>query len=184
MHSARRTIEDSVLPVGNRITRRNRFVPIKVNTFIWRLALDRLPTRCNLDRRGIDLPSLLCPICDGHVEEARHLFFSCQLAMEVWGRVERWLQQSFPMFMNMDDVFDWIDSRPATRMDRIITDTVCLTALWVLWTYRNAVVFGTVEYRKQFIFDNIVSFSFIWFSRRNSKTSNNWTAWLQCPIAP
>ncbi|GKG18777.1 hypothetical protein Tco_0373075, partial [Tanacetum coccineum] len=28
----------------------------------WRLSIDKLPTRVNLDARGIDVPSVLCPV--------------------------------------------------------------------------------------------------------------------------
>ncbi|PWA59535.1 reverse transcriptase zinc-binding domain-containing protein [Artemisia annua] len=39
------------------------WVPIKVNLFIWKAAIDRLPTFSNLAIRGIALASTLCPIC-------------------------------------------------------------------------------------------------------------------------
>ncbi|GKC30136.1 RNA-directed DNA polymerase, eukaryota, reverse transcriptase zinc-binding domain protein [Tanacetum coccineum] len=38
----------------------NKCVPKKVNIFIWRALRRRLPVRCELDTRGIDLESLLC----------------------------------------------------------------------------------------------------------------------------
>ncbi|GKD77088.1 RNA-directed DNA polymerase, eukaryota, reverse transcriptase zinc-binding domain protein [Tanacetum coccineum] len=38
----------------------NKRVPKKVNIFIWRALRRRLPVRCELDTRGIDLESLLC----------------------------------------------------------------------------------------------------------------------------
>ncbi|GKD22268.1 DNA helicase, partial [Tanacetum coccineum] len=50
----------SLLTEGNK-TRWNKLVPIKINILAWRLINDRLPTRSNLDSRGIDLHSLLCP---------------------------------------------------------------------------------------------------------------------------
>ncbi|GJU88049.1 RNA-directed DNA polymerase, eukaryota, reverse transcriptase zinc-binding domain protein [Tanacetum coccineum] len=42
----------------------NKFVPIKVNILSWRIGQKRLPTRLNLDHRGIDLDSLICPCCN------------------------------------------------------------------------------------------------------------------------
>lgn len=35
-------------------------VPIKVNVFCWRMFLDRLPTRVNLSKKGMDVPRILC----------------------------------------------------------------------------------------------------------------------------
>nr|KAJ0194892.1 hypothetical protein LSAT_V11C700371630 [Lactuca sativa] len=43
--STRNWIDDSRLPSGSLPTRWNRSVPIKINVFIWRLLMDRLPFR-------------------------------------------------------------------------------------------------------------------------------------------
>ncbi|XP_071708378.1 uncharacterized protein [Rutidosis leptorrhynchoides] len=40
-------------------TIRNRFVPLKVEVFMWRLLRRRLPVHVELDKRGIDLNSVL-----------------------------------------------------------------------------------------------------------------------------
>ncbi|GJR79119.1 glycerol-3-phosphate dehydrogenase [NAD(+)] 2, chloroplastic [Tanacetum coccineum] len=43
----------------------NKTLLIKINIHSWRLCKDRLPTRSDLDARGIDLDSLRCPIGGG-----------------------------------------------------------------------------------------------------------------------
>ncbi|GKB85955.1 hypothetical protein Tco_0958227 [Tanacetum coccineum] len=52
---ARGKIDDVYLPDDGSETRWNRFVPKKVNVFIWRALRDRLPTRWNLSRRLLAL---------------------------------------------------------------------------------------------------------------------------------
>ncbi|GJT24418.1 RNA-directed DNA polymerase, eukaryota [Tanacetum coccineum] len=69
----------SLLTEGNK-TRWNKYVLIKINILAWSLINDRLPTHSNLDSHGIDLHSLLCPICDDIIESAQHLFLHCNLA--------------------------------------------------------------------------------------------------------
>ena len=49
---------------------------IKLNTFCWRLLLNRLPNKDNILYRGIDVPSSVCPICNHVVEEVNHVFWS------------------------------------------------------------------------------------------------------------
>ncbi|GJX40545.1 RNA-directed DNA polymerase, eukaryota, partial [Tanacetum coccineum] len=44
-------------------TRWVKEVPIKINIFAWKVSLDKLPTRLNLSLRGIEIPSISCPIC-------------------------------------------------------------------------------------------------------------------------
>ncbi|GJX29545.1 RNA-directed DNA polymerase, eukaryota, reverse transcriptase zinc-binding domain protein [Tanacetum coccineum] len=39
----------------------SKVLPIKLNVFLWRMLLDRLPTRTNLYNRGIDIDCVLCP---------------------------------------------------------------------------------------------------------------------------
>ncbi|GJT85273.1 RNA-directed DNA polymerase, eukaryota [Tanacetum coccineum] len=74
--SVRHLIDSRTLDVGPNATRWNRAIPIKVNVFLWRLSLNKLPSRVNLDKKGIDVDSLLCPICNKDVEMVNHLFFS------------------------------------------------------------------------------------------------------------
>ncbi|GLT24839.1 hypothetical protein SLA2020_000070 [Shorea laevis] len=70
-----------------------RVVPSKVGFFGWRLCLDRLPTKWNLEKRGVCLQQedLLCSLCNEVVEEVDHLFCTCRETWLVWGKVLRWL---------------------------------------------------------------------------------------------
>ncbi|GKA32658.1 zinc finger, CCHC-type containing protein [Tanacetum coccineum] len=52
--------------------------------------LFRIPVRVELDKRGIDLDSILCPCCDSVVETCEHSLVVCNFAMSVWERVYRW----------------------------------------------------------------------------------------------
>ncbi|GJT66730.1 RNA-directed DNA polymerase, eukaryota [Tanacetum coccineum] len=65
--SARRYIDKKLLISGSEPTRWCKVIPQKVNILAWRISLDKLPTRINLDVRGFDVPSILCPICDTDV---------------------------------------------------------------------------------------------------------------------
>nr|GEV14775.1 RNA-directed DNA polymerase, eukaryota [Tanacetum cinerariifolium] len=56
-------IDNTILPKADVPTRWLRVVPIKVNVHAWRVCLDKLPTRANLSHRGMDIPSIACPLC-------------------------------------------------------------------------------------------------------------------------
>jgi hypothetical protein len=59
---------------------------------IWRLFLNRLPTKENLRKRGINLnSSALCVGGCGSVETENHLFFCCPIPSLAWNEVGRWL---------------------------------------------------------------------------------------------
>ncbi|GAU23836.1 hypothetical protein TSUD_379980 [Trifolium subterraneum] len=67
-------------------------VPLKVTIFIWRLFLNRLPTKANLRHRGIiEDTQMLCPSLCGKVEDSNHLFFQCEVYGRIWHLIIKWL---------------------------------------------------------------------------------------------
>ncbi|GKE74034.1 RNA-directed DNA polymerase, eukaryota, reverse transcriptase zinc-binding domain protein [Tanacetum coccineum] len=87
----------------------NATLPIKVNIHTWRATIDRLPTRYNLDARGIDLDSTRCPICDGCVETSEHLFIDCTVARGLWKMISSWWKLGdYPKDFN--NLLSWSDS--------------------------------------------------------------------------
>ncbi|PWA47938.1 hypothetical protein CTI12_AA491590 [Artemisia annua] len=61
----------------------NRFVPRKVNIFIWRAVNDRLPTHANLLLRGLPISSSLCPFCGLEEESIHHNILSCSVVSQI-----------------------------------------------------------------------------------------------------
>ena len=57
--------------------------PLKINTFVWKLLLDSLPTFSNLRSRGISVDSN-CPFCNEHEETSTHLFLLCSFLRACW----------------------------------------------------------------------------------------------------
>ncbi|GJT37332.1 RNA-directed DNA polymerase, eukaryota, reverse transcriptase zinc-binding domain protein [Tanacetum coccineum] len=70
--SVRKLIDDKRLPDVSSKTRWMKAIPIKVNIHAWKVRLDCLPTRIIISRRGIDIDSILCPICDNALESSRN----------------------------------------------------------------------------------------------------------------
>ncbi|GAU20544.1 hypothetical protein TSUD_131020 [Trifolium subterraneum] len=69
-----------------------RSVPLKVNIFVWRLFLDRLPTKTNLLRRGsLDAANVYCPTLCGKTEDLNHLFFQCDVYGRLWLMISQWM---------------------------------------------------------------------------------------------
>jgi hypothetical protein len=68
--------------------------PSKVIAFSWKLLYDRIPTRLNLDYRGIIHPEAPrdCVSCVGMLESSIHLFLHCPFAMRVWYDIFRWIR--------------------------------------------------------------------------------------------
>ncbi|GJZ98527.1 putative reverse transcriptase domain-containing protein [Tanacetum coccineum] len=91
-------------------TRWIKSIPIKVNVFAWKLYLDRLPTRSNLSRRNVSLPSLACPLCDHVLEDSSHLFFGCSVAKDIQKLICRWWNLDVHPYESYEDWLSWFKS--------------------------------------------------------------------------
>nr|GEW96398.1 RNA-directed DNA polymerase, eukaryota [Tanacetum cinerariifolium] len=68
--SVRKVLDDRSLLVVSSKTRWIHAVPIKYNIHAWKVRLDSLPTGLKISKRGMDIESILCPICDKEVESS------------------------------------------------------------------------------------------------------------------
>ena len=136
----------------------------------------------NLDKKGIDVDSLLYPICNEDVETVNHLFFSCDMAKDLWSLLARWWELDIPFCLNISDWFSWLDSLSIPLKARVFLEGVGGTLMWCIWNFRNRLIFSNPPPKKALIWDCIVSQSFLWISSRNPKLNISWVGWLQNPI--
>lgn len=68
-------------------------IPSSISIFVWRMMLDRLPTKENLLKRRIlkDEPAATCVLCSQTTEMTDHLFTRCTVAVNLWAKCSRWL---------------------------------------------------------------------------------------------
>ncbi|GKD11116.1 RNA-directed DNA polymerase, eukaryota, reverse transcriptase zinc-binding domain protein, partial [Tanacetum coccineum] len=73
----------------------NKIVPKKINVFVWSALRGRLPVRVELDKKGIDIPNILCPMCDETVETIDHALVLCNKSMRIWLKFFEWWDYGF-----------------------------------------------------------------------------------------
>ncbi|GJZ47836.1 RNA-directed DNA polymerase, eukaryota [Tanacetum coccineum] len=173
-------IDDSFLLNMETPTRWVKTIPIKINIFAWKVFLDKLPTRLNLSLRGIDIPSIICPLCSITVESTSHLFFSCHLARQLLIKVARWWELEIHDFTTYDEWLFWLTNLRVSKGFKNVFEGVCYTTWWVIWKFRNQVLFGNNFPRLDLLFDEIVRLSFNWVSSR-CKPSLDWNSWMKNP---
>ncbi|GJV39453.1 RNA-directed DNA polymerase, eukaryota, reverse transcriptase zinc-binding domain protein [Tanacetum coccineum] len=174
---ARYRIDQNILPTLAHATTWDKSIPRKVNVFMWRLSLDRLPHRLNLSSRGMDIPAISCPSCNANVESANHVFFECDIATDMWKLVFRWCD--IPLFQasSWDSFNDWIISWHASKEKKHRFYVITTSVLWWLWRYRNSVTFSSQPLRKSDLFDNVRFSSFSWLHNRDHMKLS-WNDWL------
>ncbi|GJV81031.1 RNA-directed DNA polymerase, eukaryota, reverse transcriptase zinc-binding domain protein [Tanacetum coccineum] len=144
--------------------------------------LNKLLSRVNLDRKGIDVGSILCPICQLDVETINHIFFSCDMALDLWAKLARWWDLDIPMCANISEWFEWIGSLHMSNRVKSTLEGVGGTLMWSIWNYRNRLIFSNSPLKKALLWNAIVSQSYLWISCRNPKLCIVWVNWLRNPI--
>ncbi|GKB47466.1 RNA-directed DNA polymerase, eukaryota [Tanacetum coccineum] len=180
LKDARNLIDEFFLPKGDKPTRWVKSVPIKVNVFAWKLFLDRLPTRLNLARRNVYVPSLDCPLCDQGEEDTSHLFFGCSAAKEVMKLICRWWDLYYQLVESYEEWFAWFKSIRLEAKSKDVLEGVFFVSWWSVWFYRNQLLFADASPRKSSIFDDITLRSYNWCLARGNSTLS-WVSWLQHP---
>ncbi|GJR26099.1 RNA-directed DNA polymerase, eukaryota [Tanacetum coccineum] len=179
----RNLLDESFLPKVEVPTRWIKSIPIKVNVFAWKLFLDRLPTRSNLARRNVTVPSLACSLCDLALEDSSHLFFGCSVAKDVLMLVCRWWNLGFQSFDSYDGWLSWFKSIRLGSKSKDVLEGVFYVSWWSLWNYRNQLLFAVTKPRKNSIFDDIILRSFTWCVARvdeNDKEEEPFDVWRSC----
>ncbi|GJS32135.1 putative reverse transcriptase domain-containing protein [Tanacetum coccineum] len=106
--SVRNLLDANSLPVVSSKTRWIKAVPIKVNIHAWKVKLDILPTRLNISKRGMDIESILCPLCEKNVESSSHIFFTCPISREIFRKVLLWWEIDVVMVSSYDEWLEWL----------------------------------------------------------------------------
>ena len=178
--SMRYHIESTMLSSVLDPVRWNKCLPLKINIHAWRLLLDRLPTRHNLDVRGIDLDSTRCPVCDDNIETAHHLFVECKVAADIWKMVSTWWDIGDSP-KDLQSLITWSDSVNLTPLAKTCFDVVIQTTTWILWRYRNRICFDEKPPSKDSLGAEIKVLSHTWIINRNRNANPNWLDWIYDP---
>nr|GEU80442.1 ribonuclease H-like domain-containing protein [Tanacetum cinerariifolium] len=109
-YSVRKIIDDHLLlEVSSKFSWR-KMVPIKVNFLAWKVKLDVLPTRFNLSKKGLDINSILCPICENHAKSSSHLFFACSMTRDIFRNIASWWDIKSPHVSSFEEWEMWTSS--------------------------------------------------------------------------
>ncbi|XP_071688385.1 uncharacterized protein [Rutidosis leptorrhynchoides] len=94
---------------SNNATLRNSLLPQKIEIFIWRTKRKRIPTRVELDKMGVDLDTMLCPMCNDTIETVDHAILECKFAKEIWEGIFKWRGTNAPSNLNIESTFKGIE---------------------------------------------------------------------------
>ncbi|XP_062099964.1 uncharacterized protein LOC133805803 [Humulus lupulus] len=109
-------------------------IPPKVKSFLWQASTNCLPTKCNLQLKGISVNDL-CPFCNSCRESTSHVLFSCSFSQVCWNLLG--------VQIDPDDLGVFAD-RFAKLLDSIHADNLLHIPMlcWALWKSRNELIWN------------------------------------------
>ncbi|GJR70576.1 reverse transcriptase domain, reverse transcriptase zinc-binding domain protein [Tanacetum coccineum] len=153
----------------------------KVNIFVWRALKKRLSIREELDKRGIDLDTVLCPCCDNGVESCKHSLVLCSMAMGIWEKIHSWWKLGGVSAFSIRDIFYLNGDVNLPNNSILLWQAVLWTYGYFIWKERNNHVFKAKVSSANKIVHGIQLKSFESIARRSKKNSNDWMQWLRDP---
>nr|GEW80401.1 RNA-directed DNA polymerase, eukaryota [Tanacetum cinerariifolium] len=162
----RNFLDNLFLPSYADATRWVKYIPIKINVFVWRARRDFLPTRVNLSRRGILLESSSCPLCLSSEENINHVLFGCGLVENIFRRICRWWELDWQALESFSDWNYWFPLIGLSSKVKASLEGVFCVVWWSIWGFRNRTIYSEMPPRRSVLFDDVVSLSFNWFSSR------------------
>ncbi|GJW14814.1 RNA-directed DNA polymerase, eukaryota, reverse transcriptase zinc-binding domain protein [Tanacetum coccineum] len=140
--SVRKIIDDKSLSDVDSKTRWIKYVPIKVNVHAWKVKTDSLPTRFNVSRRGIDIDSIMCAICDNGVETSRHLFFYCCMVRQIVRKITRWWDVPYVEVESYEDWYNWLVNLRMSSMHKQMFEGIDMS----ITILHGTIIFSSTEY--------------------------------------
>ncbi|GKC37999.1 RNA-directed DNA polymerase, eukaryota, reverse transcriptase zinc-binding domain protein [Tanacetum coccineum] len=81
----------------------------------WHVYNQRLPTRANLDKPGIDLELVLRPTCNSDIKTEVHVFVTCSVACNIWKDVFAWWHLLDTPTTTLEDLVSLSDRVPLKK---------------------------------------------------------------------
>ncbi|GJT08302.1 RNA-directed DNA polymerase, eukaryota, reverse transcriptase zinc-binding domain protein [Tanacetum coccineum] len=170
--SIRQVIDANCFPVIHSATRWVKSVPLKVNIMAWKIKMDGLPTRMNISRRGIEIDSIVCPICNSGAESSCHIFFQCNLVRQLARKISSWWNVDYVDVSSYEEWYTWLVSLRLQANLKAVFEGIFYCLWWSVWMFRNKILFEKDTPSQARIFDNIVSNSYYWckFTKGNDES--------------
>ncbi|PWA87559.1 reverse transcriptase domain, Reverse transcriptase zinc-binding domain protein [Artemisia annua] len=180
--SARRLLSSYSRPVIDMQMKWKCWTPLKCKIMVWRAILNRLPTKVELYKRGVNLQSVVCGLCDTDTETSTHIFTGCFFAAEIWSHVDSWCRLTPSIVFDVNDLMKITKSQPLTKQAKYILRGIIFTTLWTIWNERNDRIFQGKRRRATEVVESIKMTSYFLFKNRSNVKGIDWNVWCKYPL--
>ncbi|XP_071694748.1 uncharacterized protein [Rutidosis leptorrhynchoides] len=166
----------------NLLIPRNKYVPQRVFIFAWRVIQLKILVRSELDKKGLDLHTVLCPLCDHHIETIEHALINCPNVSSIWTQLLDWWNQNNATISDINGAFISDQGFSHNSVGSSLWQATKWIACYIIWKHRNLKVFSNKMWNPAMLLSEIQSQSFSWISNRSRKKNPiEWNQWLLNP---
>lgn len=156
----REEIESRSLPNGTREFQESKWVPSKVNVFVWRASIDCIPCKSALLYRKI-IHNDSCPLCNTVVQTPNHLLANSYWASKIWDGVFSWCNIPKQSVNTIKDILEMTENSNMVGSKKNVVYAIFLMSFWCFWKNRNDVFFSIVQKDIASILGDIKTLSFL-----------------------
>ncbi|GJW91718.1 zinc finger BED domain-containing protein RICESLEEPER 2 [Tanacetum coccineum] len=109
----------------------------------------------NISRRGIEIDSIVCPICNGGAESSCHIFFQCNLVRQLARKISSWWNVDYVDVSSYEELYTWLVSLRFQANLKAMFEGIFYCLWWSVWMFRNKILFEKDTPSQARIFDNI-----------------------------
>ncbi|KAF1892539.1 hypothetical protein Lal_00011005 [Lupinus albus] len=130
--------------------------PLKFISFVWRLFLDRIPTRDVFFRRCVSMINdggTSCTHCNDQLESSQHSFFSRSFSYRVWQLfISGWISSVTLPHGTINNFMSHL-CLVKDRKHRHVWSSIWLATIWAIWRARNEFIFNNGRHSLSNILD-------------------------------
>ncbi|TYH25372.1 hypothetical protein ES288_A03G162700v1 [Gossypium darwinii] len=117
-------------------------VPPRVHNFLWLLAIDRVPTKDFLIKRGVKILEILnvCPWCNRVLEKVDHVFFGCNFIAGFWKRTLNWWDSGWKVVRNFEEFYSLVFKVKIIGSCKSLWLIAIAAFYWSIWLASNEMV--------------------------------------------
>ncbi|XP_062109574.1 uncharacterized protein LOC133821078 [Humulus lupulus] len=101
----------------------------------WQATLGHLLTRDKLHYCNLELPYLLCPVCEVEQESHAHLFFACPFSQQVRAQMMDWLGRDL-LPSSYEHWCSWMSGNPKGLKHQVLVAALA-ASVYMIWRNRN-----------------------------------------------
>ncbi|XP_071740751.1 uncharacterized protein [Rutidosis leptorrhynchoides] len=173
--------DDKLLPTSDDVKERNNFIPQSLNIFAWWVKRKRIPVRVELDKWGIDLDNVRCPMCNDDTESIEHVMIFCRHAIDAWDRVYKWWGLGSFSNWSLNEILNGDGCGAQSSIGKKLWQSIEWVCGYLIWKNRNKKVFRNRIWSGPNLLSEIQIKSYEWIARRAKNLNIEWHQWLINP---